>query len=304
MENIKNYLNFENPKQLFIDICLWFLCGGFILWITKYLKLLIFCCHRNYFFLIKTPDPIKIASFFLLLITLFYFVKLLYKKYITIGFNKDKTFPDKNSDRPDSWKFNGGSRFKTEVLVINSSRAGCLLENCYWKNFNMSFEVKFEENSIQKQKLFGVIFRAKDLDNYFMMEIGCRPEKDIKAIKPHVRFKGGWEELAMKKIDRFDFSPETVFRKFKLRVIGSTVDLDYEGEEVFSWELPTHVDVNHYESGVSEERNEEKRDMFLYQGHVQKIPFRLDYGLVGFRSHWNHAPAIIKNLIIKPEKSS
>lgn len=305
MENVKNYLNFENPRQLLIDVSLWFFCGGLILWIIRYLKFFAICCYRDYRFLIKTPDPIKIAAFFLLLISLFYFIKLLYKKFITVGFNKDKTFSKKNRDWPGSWEFNGGSRFEPEKLVINSARAGCLLKNYYWKNFSMSFDVEFEENSIQKQKLFGIIFRASNLDNYFMLEIGVRPEgNNPQGIKPHVRFKGGWEELAVKEIKKFKFNSENGPHKFELLVVGNIAKLSYRGEDIFRWELPTYVDVNHYESGVKEKKNEESRDVFLYQNHVQKIPFRLDYGLVGFRSHWNHAPAIIKNLIIQPEKSS
>lgn len=304
MEIIKNYLNFENPKQMFIDICLWFLCGGFILWISRCLKLYIFCCDRNYLFLIKTPDSIKIAAFFLLLIGFFYFIKLFYKRSITIGLNTDKTFSDKNNDWPGSWKFNGGNTFDPEQLVIRSSRAGCILDNYYWKNFSMSFKVKFDENSCEKKKLFGIIFRARDLDNYFMLEIGNRPERENKpAIKPHVRYKGGWEELAIKMEDEFNFDEKDKLHKFKLMVIGDTVDLYYykNGEnKVFSWQLPTHVDVNHYESGVREETNEKKTDMFLYQGHVQEIYFRLDYGLIGFRSHWNHTPVTIKNLTVIP----
>jgi len=304
MENIKNYLNFGNPRQLLIDVCLWFLCGGFILWTIKYLRFFFFCCHRNYLFLVKTPEPIKIAAFFLLLISLFYFIKLLYKRYIAIGFSSDNTFSKKSRDWPGSWEFNGGSRFEPEKLEINSSRAGCLLKNYYWKDFSMSFDIQFKENDIQKQKLFGIIFRANDLDNYFMLEIGYRPEGDMKdkmAIKPHVRFKGGWEELARKRID---FNSKNEPYKFKLRVVGSIATLYNEDKEIFGWELPTHVDVNHYESGVKEKKNEENRDMFLYLNHVQKIPFRLDYGFIGFRSHWNHAPVIIENLIVKPMRPS
>jgi len=285
-----------------MDVCLWFFCGGLILWIARYLRWFIIHFHRDFLFLVKTPAPIKIAAFFLSLISLFYFSKYFIKKFITIGGNKDKKYKFRKNTWPDTWSFNGAINLGAEGLVIDSSRAGCLLEKHYWQNFKMSFDMKFENNDATRdEKKFGIIFRAENLDNYFMLEIGEHKTKNgcHVGIKPHIRFKGGWEELAPKKIDTLKLE-SSEFNEFILKVDRRMVYLDYKGENVFNWELPTHVDVNHYESGVREENNLEKRDTFLYQDHVRKIPFRLNHGLVGFRSHWNHVPAIIKDLKIKP----
>ena len=303
MNNIKDFLNFEEPKQLIKGTFIWLFLGCIVLGIAELLRCWILCYKREYLFLLRTPEAIQVAAFFLILIVLFHFAKVILR---ALGTQKDTKFSNDIHSEDASWIFNGGSRLTDKELVINSSRAGCLLEKRCWKDFTMSFDFQFSNNEsmagIQDQKLFGIIFRAKDLDNYFMLEIGCYEKEN--RVKPHIRYKGGLEELAIRKVDSFNFDCANDYRKFKLEVIGTTADLYYQDEKVFTWELPTHVDVNHYESGVREDKAKEKSDSFLYQGHVQKIPFRTAYGLIGFRSYWKHAPAKIKNLVIKPIESS
>lgn len=293
--DISQFLNFKDRKQLIIDVFLWLVSASLVFGVLALLNVFSFWIPIN----IYIPETILVALLFLVIILFFRLLKDS-KRWIEIISNKDKVFSYEIGDWPGLWSFNGGSEFKPEELKINSSRAGCLLENHYWKNFSMSFEVKLHEENKQDQKLFGVIFRAKDLDNYFMLEIGFYD--GINRIKPHVRYRGGWEELAVKEVDEFKFDSKSGYRKFKLSVVGNEVNLYYKGKIVFTWGLPTHVDVNHYESGAREDKAKEKSDSFLYQGHVQEISFRNSYGLVGFRSHWHHAPAIIKSLKVEPEK--
>ncbi|OGM74830.1 hypothetical protein A2382_03380 [Candidatus Woesebacteria bacterium RIFOXYB1_FULL_38_16] len=297
MADISQFINFKDRRQLATDVLFWLISALLVIILVKVMSL------STFSFKVYFPDTIIVALYFLVIIYIFVLLKD-FREWVIIFCNRDKTFSFRIGDWPGLWIFNGGCEFGPEKLVINSSRSGCLLENYYWKDFTMSFDVKFEENDIQKQKLFGIIFRAKDFDNYFMLEIGIRPEKYsdsngnesvIEGIKPHLRYKGGWEELAIKKIDKFDFGKNKSFQRIKLRVIGNRVDLFYQGGNVFSWRLPTHVDVNHFESGVIEGRTN-GLDLLASQCVSS-------YGLVGFRSHWNHAPAIIKNLIIKPMKS-
>jgi hypothetical protein len=70
------------------------------------------------------------------------------------------------------WISNGKTKISNEgYLFVKSSRAGCLLKDNYWKDFKMSFEMMFKfDDKFKKQKLFGLIFRAEDLDNYFMKQ--------------------------------------------------------------------------------------------------------------------------------------
>lgn len=202
---------------------------------------------------------------------------------------------------PNGWIFNGRPEVVGDELYVKRARAGLLLEEKIWKNFEMTFEMKFDKIKYPKEHL-GIIFRARDLDNYFMLEL--RGEGDG-GIAPHIRYKSGWEmteEVKMDPKDKFDFS---TFKKVKLKVIKNVVTLFYKNIDVFRWILPTHADVNHYEAGV-EKSNEHKTDdailmtKNLFGSHVQRIPFRLGHGMVGFRAHYMNQGAIIRKLQIEP----
>jgi hypothetical protein len=246
-------------------------------------------------------------------VILFIFTKDAYN-LIKINLRKNKTYIFSSNDWPNKWVFNGKSELIDKTyLFIKSSRAGSVLKNYYWKNFRMSFEMKFHPDNFRNQKLIGIIFRATDLDNYFMIEIGedavrykkLNDQGDesgdyilVSSIKPHVRYKGGWEIMSIEEIlPKFDF---TTFKKVVLQVKDNEVCLFYKGDPVFYWVLPTHVDVNHIESGVKEEIEEKKNiTIKTFAEHVQDIPFRLNYGLVGFRAYVKHG-AIIRGLKIEP----
>lgn len=220
--------------------------------------------------------------------------------------NRNKVYVFNDKDWSNRWISNGKTEISDEgYIFVKSSRAGCLLKDNYWKDFKMSFEVKFKsDDKFGDQKRFGLIFRAEDLDNYFMIEIGENAEEYGKvkipsSIKPHVRYRGIWEIMSTMEIkigEPFDFSN---FVEVSLEVKGDTARFFYKETPIFKWVLPRCVDVNHAESGV--EKKEEKVILAgAFTGHVQRIPFRLGYGLVGFRSHWNHAGTYIRNLRVEP----
>ncbi|PIY94997.1 MAG: hypothetical protein COY68_00605 [Candidatus Levybacteria bacterium CG_4_10_14_0_8_um_filter_35_23] len=315
--DITHFLNFRNRWQLVKDVAIWFLSGFILLAIGNFIenlpqKYLSFI--QNY--IINPLDPIKIAAFFLLLVLLFLVLKDLFRQIIVLWY-KNKIYIFNSKDWPSKWVFHGKSEIvNNDYLFIKSSRAGCLLKNYYWKNFRMSFEMKFSPDNFRNQKLISLIFRAEDLDNYFMIEIGenaehyekveLNVEKNkeeminifVSSIKPHVRYMGGWEIMAVEEMKKpFDFSE---FIEVSLEVKEDTVYLFYKKDLVFSWILPKYVDVNHIESGVRDNREKEKVVMGgAFVGHVQKIPFRLAHGMIGFRAHVRHG-AIIRNLKVEP----
>jgi len=235
-----------------------------------------------------------------------------------VFWNRNRAYIFNDKDWSTKWISNGKTEISDEgYLFVKSSRAGCLLKDNYWKDFKMSFEAKFKsDDKFGDQKRFGLIFRAEDLDNYFMIEIGENEEKYTElteengqeketkkripsTIKPHVRYGGIWEIMSAIEIktgEPFNFSD---FVEVSLEVKGDMARFFYQGTPIFKWLLPTYVDVNHAESGV--EKKEEKVILAsAFTGHVQRIPFRLGYGLVGLRSHWNHAGIYIRNLKVKP----
>lgn len=308
--DISRFLNFKDRWQLTKDVILWLACGTILLIVFNLLGILPLKLPDNIYF----PESIKIATFFLILILLFVLFKDFWK-WVGIIRNKNKIYIFHSKDWPDKWIFNGKTELTDNAyLFIKSSRAGCLLKNYYWKDFKISFEMKFSPDNFRKQKLLGLVFRAADLDNYFMIEIGENAERFrnlnnqgdeegpwtlVSSIKPHIRYKGGWEIMSVEEITpSFDFSD---FVKVSLEVKGDTVHLFYKNNSIFNWMLPTYVDVNHIESGVEDNREKTKSIVVggPYDGHVQKIPFRLDYGLVGFRAYMKHG-AIIRDLKIEP----
>ncbi len=311
--DINRFLDFKDKRQLIKDVFIWFISGLTLLLIGKLLEILLgkqLSLISSY--IISPYDTIKVAAFFLLLVLLFVLIKNWFC-WINIYRNKNKTYQFNSKDWPDKWLFHGKTELIDDAyLFVKSSRAGCLLNNYYWKDFKMSFEMKFKPDNFRTQKLIGLIFRADDLDNYFMIDIGENAEGYIKinndnkeewipvsSIKPHVRYKGGWEIMSVEEITPpFDFSD---FVKISLEVKGDTARIFYKNSPIFNWMLPTYVDVNHIESGVKDNR-EKTKDILVggsFAGHVQKIPFRLGYCLVGFRAHLKHG-AIIRNLKIKP----
>lgn len=191
------------------------------------------------------------------------------------------------------WIFNGQSYALSDPsrIVIYSSRAGCLLEKYVWKDFVMSFEMKFLENAPQKN--MGIIFRAEDLENYFMLEIFMKNEGNKIYVKPHVRSQSAWDIVQESPLGEFNFLE---FQKVRLRVDKTEVLLYISGNKVFEWHLPTHVDINHIEAGVQGISEETSK------GIIPKISFRNEYGMIGFRAYPGQG-AECKRLNIKSIKN-
>lgn len=306
--DINRFLDFKEKRKLIIDVIIWFISGFILLSIGKSLENLLRgqgdLASR---YIIIPPETVKVAVFFLLLVLLFVLIKSL-RRWIEISINKNKAYRFNSKDWPCKWIFNGRTGIVDDTyLCVKSSRAGSLLKDHYWKDFKISFEMKFITDNFRNEKQFGLIFRAEDLDNYFMLEIGedaeeykDKSKKAKSSIKPHVRFKEGWELMDVEEITpSSDFSE---FVKVSLGVKEDTAQLFYNNVPIFRWVLPTHVDVNHVESGVKDNK-EKTKDIIVggaFDGHVRKIPFRLGYGQIGFRAHWNHADTLIRNLRIKP----
>lgn len=304
--DISQFLNFRDRWQLGKDVFIWLICGLFLLLAINIPGLLSIKFPEN-IRLIYIPE-VLIPAFFLVLILLFVLCKDLFNwikiQFCVIrnGFKNNGVYEYVKDNSPSGWIFNGGIIFEPASLAINSSRAGCLLRNYYWKDFQMSFDMEFSPTKTQTQNRLGIIFRAEDLDNYFMIEIGSNIENNIPlSVKRHVRYKGGWEGFAVDEIE--DYGIQTTF-KITMRVKGENVEL-YFGDKKkrkpdFNWLVPNFVDVNHFETGVREDLKEYKNNSLYSGDHVKKIPFRLGYGLAGFRNHWNHSPTIIRNLKIEP----
>lgn len=219
---------------------------------------------------------------------------------------------------PDSWKkdwiFNGKTKllFNPVRLRVNSSRAGCLYRKHLWKNFEMKFKMRSLVDEVFFQEYvscIGIIFRAKDLQNYFMLEIFVgvdkKEDKEIWGIwlKPHIRYHGMWEFMSLDGIYLFKQNESKLFKEWmnvKLIVDDNVARLTINDFDEYDWILPTHVDVNHIESGTKKEfsSSAEKDEFGTKNTDLPRIDFKDFFGMIGFRAHLNQG-AEVKNLTVK-----
>lgn len=227
-----------------------------------------------------------------------------FKNFIKRGESYKFTSDSWNKD----WIYNGKPKLLTDPLRlrINSSRAGCLYNARLWKNFEMEFQMRFLNYKFRKRydKNLGIILRADDLENYFMLEIFIDEAEDKRGIwlKPHVRYQGMWEAMSEdnisnqipKKIANLDW--------FKIKLIAkrNTIIFFIENDIEYKWFLPTHVDINHIESGIKDNQNvsSSKEEFGDRISDLPRITFRNAFGMIGFRAHL-YQGAEIKNLKIR-----
>lgn len=82
-----------------------------------------------------------------------------------------------NADPRVGWDYEGPWRVDDHKLIVTGSDAGGLTKRgALWENYTFAFEAKIINGCI------GVVVRARDLDNYYMMQIneeGIRPHRRI-----------------------------------------------------------------------------------------------------------------------------
>lgn len=286
--DISNFINFRNKwLHLVFDVFLLSALSVGLLYIGELIKNQI-----NAPFIIQSPENIRVLVFLLYLILFFIACKTIGRWILNLR-NRNRIYKFRSQDWPSNWVFTGRpNSTDSSELVVQSTRAGCLLKNYFWKDFRMTFEMKF----MTEHKTIGIVFRAEDLDNYFMLQLSDKH----KCIKPHVRYQGGWDVFQPVETDIFG---DTGYLNVSLEVKNNTVYLEVKNHLEFTWVLPTHVDVNYRESGVEIKEsgtiNEDINKGIKIAGHVQDIPFRLGYGKIGFRASPGEG-AIIRGLKIKP----
>lgn len=274
-----------NPKEYLGDFCravISFFISSFIFYFLKDFSYIPIFLHNEYMPISK--GIIKIVVWILS----FFFLKAIsnfLKRGVKYSFNP--------SDWPKKWIFHGLNNIQTNsnTLVIKHSGSGCLLKDYLWKNFEMTFEMKFfSQEDIQPpdnihDESMGIIFRANNLDTYFMLEIYIK-DNDF-YIKPHVRTDGIWEIVDIKNIGAISVND---YLNVKLNVQDRTVTLFINDRKIYEWFLPTHTEKNAPDPSAIKTQSEAKT--------VPAIPFITSYGMVGFRANWFQG-VIIKNLYIK-----
>lgn len=201
---------------------------------------------------------------------------------------------------------------------ITNSDSGVLIKHRYWKNFSTTFKFNFEKlkkslevdyikekGDLYTQKVhkplnnyFGFIFRALDLDNYFMVSVGIKDivDPDVPPntkgdlsytrkllITPHIRVDGKWEvfipmEYSNRRRARLK---ENVEHLITIEVKENKLEMIFEeiNGDPFIWRLPTN-----FRTSEPDKKKEIKGEEYSF-GDESIIPFRESYGRIGFRAY-------------------
>lgn len=253
-------------------------------------------------FLLIKPEILAL----LLWILLFILVRELCEKAIDVS-KRTRSYNFTSSSWHKDWIYNGKTRLRSNssILRVNSSRSGCLLAKYTWYNFKLNFKMRFlkqEDFVRQNDRHVGIIFRAKDLENYFMLEIMIL--NNCVCVKPHVRYQGMWDTMSEDKIcGEFNHEPSWFSDWLDVNMIvkDNQAKLSINNSKEYEWHFPTHVDINHIESGIRETANtHSEQDVNFAAAKVAYLPeidFRKNFGMIGFRAHLDQG-ADIKDLKI------
>lgn len=167
-----------------------------------------------------------------------------------------------------------------DVLKIKTSEIGAVIKNRSWRNFTLTFDFKIPTkisygdppNENQLERGFGIIYRAKDLNQYYMLKV------DKTGYLPHIKNYQYWENNG----------PTVTTKKLGPSILDSWVNVKLVmkndilfikiGSDEFNLYLPTH-------SIVSRENFPTRKDS---EGEFKPNPYAsIKYysGTVGFRSY-------------------
>lgn len=210
---------------------------------------------------------------------------------------------------------------------ITSSDSGVLFKNLFWRDCKIDFDFNFDDfksgvewdyvtvgNTWKYEQVFhkprnnyfGLLFRAQDLDNYFMIQIGVKEMirnniksfkgKDIYGdkvilIKPLVKVDGNWEVYTNEK-RKLEGLKIKDFNHLACKLKGNILTLSADKAiKDFEWLLPSKFHANYKSQNVGETKSQE----IIAFGDQTTIPFRNRCGMLGFRAY-DEERVIIKNL--------
>lgn len=209
------------------------------------------------------------------------------------------------------WIFQGGLRIeeytvgsrKKHQLIIEGSNSGGITQDDFWslpkrwKNFEMSFDLRFPTDN---GRTIGIIFRATDLENYYMAQIRAWNENNTYPLKiiPHIRFRGNWEVMDFAQnnmLENKTFSSDADYLPVKFVVKNAEIKIYINQALIYIWTLPTNVEINHIQH-PDPANNQEKKD--TKNSNVPRIHFYETFGSIGFRAYPGEK-AIVRKLLIR-----
>ncbi len=179
-------------------------------------------------------------------------------------------------DLDEEWDYIGDwkKQEKGILMVTNSNPGGILKKGALWENYTLTFETKIIN------KCLGVIIRAQDLDNYYMMQI----QKN--QISPHRRttilqIPDKKPENIKTEIDLFDIDYKAGWKVFKEKITIHNLNLnDWFKMKIIVSGQSIKIYINN--------------QLVLHENTFLQIPV----GKIGFRNH-KEEKALIKNIKVE-----
>jgi len=292
-----------------------------LVWINSFIYKLPFLSWETIIYILSNrkkhwaPDIVlvsmSIVAYLYVTVVLFWIIKYIYKAI----------------QSPKSWKLNRDLDFKCfnnldiqgrvindkKSLKFTSSAAGILINEKFWKNFKAVFDLYFdglkESQEIERGKLFisknnyaGFIFRAQDLNNYFMISFGIKDGFVI--ITPHLKLNGIWEVFYSDYYKSTLNGLENAKLKFDISVLDTKMDLKVYRKDVedkilyeYTWLLPNKFKGNYEDDNTQKTQQIEGQQSESVFGASNNIPFRMDYGMIGFRAYGDEH-FVVEDLVI------
>lgn len=202
------------------------------------------------------------------------------------------------------WIIQGNTQPHNNGLLVTNSNSGCLIKpkgifgvKRIWKDFeaNIEFEFPKQNKSINPfsshyhgsnlhleddcsypfEDCLGIIFRAQNLDDYFMIEI--KKVRGHLVLRPHLRLGGNWDTPILnadKNSIKFNKKLVSLCLLVKNNIAKVVV-----GKKIVRWIFPTYVDTNLIQKAKNKE--------IIKKSMIPEVYFRNRSGMFGFRCYGN-----------------
>jgi len=163
------------------------------------------------------------------------------------------------------------------------------------ESFTEDGQLKYRRSREKFNLLLGVIFRAQNHDDYFMVELWKK--NNYIVMRPHIRVSGNWDAPNLNP-DENSYQLKTKVSKFtyviEVRENVLTIMINGDHQNKLTWNIPSHYEINLIQHGSVNAGG-------LTKSVIRAIPFKDRVGMFGLRNYGNEI-ALVKKLIIEPVK--
>ncbi|MEK7573153.1 MAG: hypothetical protein AAB531_01885 [Patescibacteria group bacterium] len=226
----------------------------------------------------------------------------LFKDKYSFNFSKEKDILTEER-LVKEWILQGNVFVSEDGLIISNSNSGCLIRPRFifsriWKNFTAKIEIEFTtqlhdiNNGNNFNNILGILFRAQNFDDYFMIEINYINKHIV--VRPHIRVGGNFDAPELNPdfnsypidlSENMHLNIELVVRENK-----ATLYVNGDRESPLIWILPDYAEPRliQHAGGVVKDGSKTL---------ISEVYFKKWAGMFGFRNYPNEL-ALVKSLKI------